>query len=70
MISPCTRSRDYLFKLNKYQAAGVREYWILDMERDLIQVYDFESKEVWGYGLKEKVPVRIFGDPEIDFSEL
>ena len=36
IVSPSTRSRDYLLKLNKYQSAGVREYWILDMEKDVL----------------------------------
>lgn len=30
IVSPSTQSRDYLLKLNRYQAAGVKEYWILD----------------------------------------
>lgn len=69
IISPSTRSKDYLLKMNKYQKAGVREYWILDPEQGVIQVYDFEHEKVYGYGFQDKVRVEIFGDLEIDFSE-
>lgn len=58
-----------MLKLNKYQNAGVREYWILDPERKLIQVYDFEQEKFYCYGFEDKVRVEIFGDLEIDFSE-
>lgn len=69
IISPSTRSRDCLLKLNKYQNAGVREYWILDMERGTITVYDFENTTVESYGFQDKIKVNIFADLEIDFSE-
>ncbi len=69
IISPSTRSRDYLLKMNKYQKAGVREYWIVDVARKLVQVYDFEHGEVFGYGFQDKVKVGIFADLEVDFSE-
>ena len=55
IVSPSTRSRDYLLKLNKYQSAGVREYWILDMEKDVILIYDFEHEKVFSYGWEDKV---------------
>lgn len=70
ILSPSTRSRDCLLKLNKYQAAGVREYWIVDPDRELVQVFDFAQESVYSYTLEDKVPVGIFGDLEIDFGEL
>lgn len=70
IVSPSTRSRDYLLKLNKYQNAGVREYWIVDDERELIHVYDFEHETVLVYTFKDKVKVSIFEDLILDFSEI
>lgn len=70
IISPSTQSRDYLQKLNKYQKTGVREYWILNYERNTIHVYDFEHDALKVYGFEDKIPVGIFEDLEIDFSEL
>ena len=70
IVSPSTRSRDCLLKLNKYQAAGVREYWIVDPVRELVQVFDFTENHVDSYTLKDKVPVGIFEGLEVDFGEL
>lgn len=69
VISPSTRSRDYLLKLNKYQKSGVREYWILDVKMNAIQQYDFEQGKVYSYQFADRVPVHIFDGLEIDFSE-
>lgn len=30
VVSPSTKAQDYIIKRGKYQAAGVREYWIVD----------------------------------------
>lgn len=68
IVSPSTRSRDYLLKLTKYQNAGVREYWILDMERDLIQVYDFANGKVYSFGFGDKASIGVLENLEIDFS--
>ena len=69
IVSPSTQSRDYLLKLNKYQDAGVREYWILDGERRTVQVYDFQQGRSSGYSFSDPVPVGIFGDLTVDFTE-
>jgi len=65
IVSPSTRSRDYLLKLNKYQHGGVREYWIPDTERDVIQVYDLGRNQVESYGFGDKIKVGIFPDLSI-----
>ena len=36
VVSPSSRPMDYNKKLFKYRTAGVREYWIVDYERNLI----------------------------------
>jgi Uma2 family endonuclease len=70
VVSPTSRPMDYNKKLFKYSAAGVREYWIVDYERDLIMVYDFEHDEMTDFTLKEKVKAGIYEDLEIDFSQM
>ena len=70
IISPSTQRHDRLVKYNLYQRAGVREYWILDYERNLIMVYDFEHDEMKDYTLKDKVKTNIYQDLEIDFSQM
>lgn len=39
ILSPSTRRHDRLVKLNLYQRAGVREYWIVDPEYKSVQVF-------------------------------
>lgn len=71
IVSPSSRKRDYVIKTAKYSEAGVREYWIIDPERERVLVYDFEGDSVPAiYGIDEKIPVRIFsGELLIDFPD-
>lgn len=39
VLSPSTLRHDRLVKLNLYQQAGVREYWIIDPENRAVQVF-------------------------------
>lgn len=39
ILSPSTRRYDRLVKLNLYQRAGVREYWIVDPENRSVMVF-------------------------------
>lgn len=70
VVSPSTRPMDYLKKLMKYGAAGVREYWIVDQEKDRIIVYNFEHDTVEEYTFSDRVRAGIYEDLEIDFSQI
>ena len=54
----------------KYLNAGVREYWIVDREKNIITVYNFVTQEYSSYTFSDTVKVNIFDDLEINFSEL
>ena len=72
VLSPSTRRKDSIKKLDKYLEAGVREYWILDPDQKRLLVYFFES-EVYPkiYGLDQPVPINIYdGALSIDFSNI
>ena len=43
ILSPSTQRRDRLTKLNLYQRAGVREYWIVNPEDKTVQVMLLEE---------------------------
>lgn len=60
IVSPSSRDMDYYRKLFKYRAADVREYWIVDQEKDRVTVYRFEREEGGEYSLGEEIPVGIF----------
>ena len=75
ILSPSTQSRDMLWKNQKYQFAGVREYWIVnpDEKKIIVNLYT-EPKGAFVsriYDFEEKIPVAISeGKCEIDFSEI
>ena len=70
IVSPSTRRNDYNKKLFLYRTAGVREYWIVDREKNRITAYDLEKEDSIEYTFSATVKVGIFDDLEIDFSEL
>ncbi len=70
VVSPSSRPMDYNKKLFKYRTANVREYWIVDYERNLITVYNFEHDEMTDHTWQDRVKAGIFEDFEIDFSEI
>ena len=62
IVSPSTRQNDYHKKLHKYMDAGVKEYWIVDMDRQMVSVcINGEPMQVTIYGFDDKIPVGIYG---------
>lgn len=70
IVSPGSRRMDYLVKLFKYRTSGVREYWIVDPEKNRILIYNFETEDTGDFTLKDTVKVGIYDDLSIDFSKL
>ena len=70
VLSPSTRKKDMSLKYGKYAGAGVREYWLVDPDKQKIMVYDLEKEEFPViYGFDDCVPVHIFeGECEVDFT--
>ncbi|MBQ9062062.1 MAG: Uma2 family endonuclease [Eubacterium sp.] len=73
VLSPSTRAYDLLRKRYKYQNAGVREYWVIDPQKQEVLVFDFaggteDKPEIYPFG--GKIAVRISeGICEIDTAE-
>ena len=60
-----------LIKLFKYRMAGVREYWIINPLKGIVNVYDFENESGTGlYSFDDEIPVCIYPDLSIVISEL
>ena len=70
IVSPSSRQMDYYRKIVKYSSAGVREYWIVDAQKNRGLVYNFESEEIQDYTFSDAVKAGIYEDFYIDFSEL
>lgn len=62
IVSPSSKQRDYMIKLFKYRTAGVREYWIVDPEKQRVMVYGFENDTFEQYDFGEDIPVGIYED--------
>lgn len=70
VVSPGSKGMDYYTKLFKYHTAGVREYWIVDPEKDHILVYNFESEYTDDYTFSDTIKAGIYDDLYINFSEI
>lgn len=72
VLSPSTRKKDMQLKLYKYGNAGVREYWMVDMQAEKVIVYDLEHEDIPKiYTFNDTVPVMIWNNEcTIDFSEI
>ena len=61
VVSPSSRTLDYLIKANKYHDAGVKEYWIVDPRDKQVTVYNFEDEmTISSYHFGEDIPVGIY----------
>ena len=71
VVSSGNRMHDYVSKANWYRQAGVKEYWIVDYEKNVILVYVFQQDEVFEFNFMDKIPVFVLGSEfSIDFKLL
>ncbi|MCI8783296.1 MAG: Uma2 family endonuclease [Dorea sp.] len=71
IISPSSTRIDCAIKLFKYRTAGVREYWIVNPIKKIVQTYIFEGEEDANiYSFDDKIPVYIFDGLTIKISDL
>lgn len=58
---PSTKRKDCLKKLNKYEEAGVKEYWMIDPQQKKVIVYEFEKESYPTiYGINGQIPVGLY----------
>lgn len=69
IVSPSSKRMDYLIKLFKYRNADVKEYWIVDPEKNRITAYNFVHDTIEEYAFGDDVPVGIYEDFSIKVSE-
>ncbi|GHU72277.1 hypothetical protein AGMMS49992_07880 [Clostridia bacterium] len=72
ILSPSTSKRDRFYKRNRYFAAGVREYWIIDPVRETVVVYDWREGDCVpiAYTWRSTIKVSILDDFSIDFNRV
>jgi Uma2 family endonuclease len=72
IVSPSSGQMDSLIKFKRYQRAGVREYWIVNPETRVVQVYLLHDGRYIAspYDSTEKIPVHVLPECEIDLSDV
>ena len=71
IVSPSSRRMDYRYKYNLYADAGVREYWIIDPEKERVTVYHYEEDDAPTIFLfTQPIPVAIFEGFKITVVDL
>ncbi len=72
ILSPSTAHKDLKVKFDRYERAGVREYWIVDPTGSTVQIYTVGMDGKYGrpevFGAVDRVSVGIFPELEIDLA--
>jgi len=72
IISPSSVKMDRVIKFNKYEKAGVQEYWIVEPDQKIVSVFVLQGNQRYGrtelYTEDDKITVSIFPDLSIDLS--
>lgn len=70
IVSPGSRTHDYSIKNVLYLEAGVREYWIVDPEREISTVYRYSEDAAPNlYSFKVPIPCMVFPDLKVILDE-
>ena len=73
VLSPSTQRQDRMVKLNLYQKAGVKEYWIVEPATKTVQVFQlvdglYRVTEV--YGEEDQAKVNVLDDCFVDLKQV
>lgn len=69
ILSPSTRSKDMVDKLNTFMISGVREYWVVDPVQEIILVYGFKDLDVDHFRTYRKQDaVRSYWFPDLEIA--
>ncbi len=74
ITSPATGKMDRLYKFNKYEKAGVKEYWIVEPDLKIVSVFVLQDNKRYGrpevYSEENQIKVSIFPDLTIDLNSV
>ena len=72
IVSPGNMAHDYVTKLSLYMRHGVKEYWIVNPDRETITVYRLTDQDISPsvYTFRDTVQVQTLRNQNIDFTQL
>jgi Uma2 family endonuclease len=72
ILSPSTSRRDLFLKLEKYEKAGVREYWVVDPDAKTVKVHILTNGQyvISSYESDDTVPVSVLDGCSIELTEV
>lgn len=68
IVSSSSQYVDYYKKLSKYGESGVKEYWIVDPDKEKVTVYNFINSTVEEYSFNDDIPAGIYDDLTIKMN--
>ncbi len=73
IVSPSNPAHDKLVKLNLYQKFGVKEYWIVSLEEQIISVFLLNENNIYtipkAYYLDDEIKVNVLDNCYINLKE-
>ena len=70
--SPATAKQDTLVKFNRFERAGVKEYWIVEPDGKYVNVFTLQENKRYGrpeaYTEEDKVQISVFPDLALDLK--
>lgn len=69
VTSEATRKNDYFDKMMVYREIGVEEYWVVDIQRKIVNKYLLSNDYPETYIYPETVKVSVYPELSIDLSE-
>lgn len=74
ITSPSSVRKDRIMKFNKYEEAGVKEYWIAEPDQKLVSVFLLQSNGRYGrpeiYTEEDRIKPSIFPELEVDLKSV
>lgn len=72
ITSPSTSKMERLYKFNKYEKAGVKEYWIVEPEGKIVSVFILQDNGRYGrpdvYSEEDEIKISVFPDLTVDLK--
>lgn len=72
IVSPASSKMDKLYKFNKYEKAGVKEYWIVEPEYKTVSIFTLQKNGRYGrpdiYSEDDIVDVKTFSELKINLK--